>query len=381
MNSLKRIRSSQSGMILALVMSFLGIMMIGVAAVTSMIQHDMRYVSTIKEIGQARYVAEAGIHHALAKLKTNGFSSRTDFSGTLSTGSYNVAYSTVGGRYMITSVGTAAGRTRTVKVEVRDKTPTALNYFSGAGNDITIKIHTWINVALITGDIHANHNVTLDSQPHSEFVINGEVEACGTVTEGTRHDQSDNSDTNLYINSLNNDQATVYESANLITFPDLDFTKYKQAAIDSDDGSYFDSSQSLSGSYSPANGIVYVDGDVTLSDDTVINGGLIANTISIPGGTTLTQVKTGIRNVVVAKSGNIQISGRLEAEEAVILAYQDILTHEHWGAEVVVNGCMLAKRNIQMWNTRTELDYTHIYIEPPDMTAESSGISVVSWTE
>ena len=368
---------SEKGMILPYVLIFIGMIAVNTVLLSAVMQRDVSLIKGIRDREQALYMAEAGINDAFAQIKSQGFASKSNFTGSLDTGSYSVTFSEDSGRHLITSVGTVGGVSETVTAEVQDNTPTALNYFSGAGNDIMIKIHTNVNGSIV-GDLHANNNVYLIVQPHARLDITGDVSATGIVQEGNQHYSSDNKDDDLYINGQANDAATVYEGANRITFPVFDFTKYKEAAIDS--GDYYNSDQVFnSSSLSPGNGIVYVDGDVEILGNCTLNGGLIANRIQISG--TLNQIKTGDRNVIASKDEDIAISGRLETEEAIVMAQQDIRTHEHWGAEVSINGTMLAKRDVQMWNFRTEIDYNHIYIYPIDMTDESSGFDVISWNE
>ncbi|MGB2600461.1 MAG: hypothetical protein WBD00_05405 [Candidatus Omnitrophota bacterium] len=368
---------NKKGFVLPYVLMFIGMIAFITVLLPTVMQRDAALIKGIRDREQARYVAEAGINDAFAQLKSQGFASRSNFTGSLDVGSYSVTFSETGGRHLVTSVGTVSGASKTVTAEVQDNTPTALNYFSGAGNDIMVKIHTNVN-GFIVGDLHANNNVYLIVQPHARLDISGDVSATGIVEEGNQHYNADNKDSDLFINGQANDAATIYEGANRITFPVFDFTKYKEAAIDS--GDYYNSDQTFnSATLSPGNGVVYVDGDVEILGDCTLNGGLIANNIQISG--TLNQVKTGDRNVIASKDQDIAISGRLLTEEAVVLAQQDIRTHEHWGAEVSINGTMLAKRDVQMWNFRTEIDYNHIYIYPIDMTDESSGFNVISWND
>lgn len=374
-DSVKRLSKGRKGNVLPIVLIFIGIIAINTIALSSIMQRDVKLVQRVRNTGKARLMAEAGINDALARIVANGFASKADFTGSLDTGSYSVTFSETGGRHVVTSVGTVSGVSRTVAAEISDNTPTALNYFSGAGNDVLLKIHTNVN-GTITGDIHANNNVYLTVQPHARLDINGDASATGIVQEGNQHYSSDNKDSDLFINGLANDAATIYEGAARITFPVFDFTRYKEAAEDS--GDYYDTDQIFNAAtLSPANGIVYVDGDATIQGACTLNGGLIADNIFITG--TLTQVKTGSRNIIAARDQDIRISGRLEVEEAIVFASQDILTHENWGAQVFVNGTMLAKRDVTMWNFRTEIDYTHVYIYPVDLAPESSGLRLVSW--
>ena len=369
----------QKGMALVMVLALVALMVVAIASVVIMIQQDVGLISAVKLHEQARYMAEAGINQGLASIKEDGLAAWSDISDSLDTGSYSVTLTETGGRYLLASEGTVPGVSKTVSVEVEDKTPTALNYFSGAGNNILLKIHTNVG-GTIVGDLHANNNVNLYVQSHATLDITGDVSATGTVTEGSKYHEGDNKDKDLSINGDNYDTATVYEGADRITFPVFDYPAYQ--ALAEDGGDYYSSGQTFSNTtLSPSSGVVYVDGPVTIQGTVTLNGGLIADSIDIVKDASLEQVKTGDRNIIVAKDGNVSVRGRLEAEEAIVYAAQDIESPSNWGAEVTVNGIMLAMRDITMWNFRTDINYTHVYILPPDMTDESSGLHIVSWNE
>ncbi|MEA3488826.1 MAG: hypothetical protein U9R44_00585 [Candidatus Omnitrophota bacterium] len=361
----------QKGMVLILVMSFMALMIMGAVALSTMIQRDVGLIRRAKEKEQAILVAEAGIYHALAKIRQDGFESRADFEGSLDTGDYSVSFSEIGGRHLVTSTGEVSGVSARVSAELKSPfDDTVFHNFSTAGNNIWIKVHTNVTAASIKGNIHANNNVNLVSQPHSHLAITGDytsnakVSATGLVIEGNKHDQNDNKDDDIEINSLTDDQATVYEGEERINIPNFDYQKYKEAAEDS--GDYYSSNQTFNNeTLSPGNGIVYVDGNATISGTVILNGGMIADNITING--TLDQKKSGDRLVIVAKEEDVTIGGKLAAEEVVIYAERDISTYEDWGAEVVINGVLIAKRDIRMWNFKTEITYAHVYILPPDL--------------
>ncbi|MFH1847421.1 MAG: hypothetical protein ABH869_07705 [Candidatus Omnitrophota bacterium] len=382
------IKGKEKGVVLVIVMFFMSLMVLSAVSLSNMIQQDIRLVEHVRERTQAKFIAEAGINHALAKIQADGFDSRQNFNGALDIGSYTVTHSTfsVSGlaRHRITSVGTISGVSETAIVEVKDSVPTALYCFSGAGNDINIKVHTHIENAVINGNMHANNNLSLTANKmHSKLTVTGDVSATGIVVEGTLHNQSDKQDNNVYINGFANDQAVVTEGSANITFPVFDYTAYKQAA--QDDGLYYSTDKTFSGTpLSPDNGIVYVDGDVIITGEVTLYGGLIAETITIAPNSTLYQKKTADadnRNVIIAKNGDISIAGYLDAEEALIYASQDILSSAGGSLEphVIVNGTMLAARDITMWNTKTHIIYNHVQMSPEDM--EAGGFEVVSWNK
>jgi hypothetical protein len=369
--------SDQKGMALVLVMTFVGLMSLSLMSLALMVQRDMRLVERVKETDQARFLAEAGINHALAEIRTSGFQERSDFTGSLDTGSYSVVYSSSAGRELITSTGSVSGVSSVAMLEVRDNTPTAMNYFSGAENDI--KINSLVTVSSVTGDIHANNNVYIKAGPVvSNFSITGDVSATGIVLEGLRHDQSDIWDWKVYINGVNRDGAAVSEGAPRITFPTFNYNSYREAAIDSGDH-YSGNVVFENVTLSPANGIVYVDGDVEFRGVCVINGGVMANSIHVKN--TLRQNKALNRNVILSRNGDIRVWGRLETQEALVFAAQDIISMQVL-AVLEVNGILLAGRDVNMWNVVTRIVYTYVPMSPADMFGEEGTdiFEVVAWT-
>ncbi len=376
---MKKRSTQEQGIVLIVVMLFVAIMAFSTVSLSTMVQTDVKFIQAVTEREQARYMAEAGINHALAKLQENGFVSRTNFTDRLDNGSYSVEFLESSGKHLVVSTGTVSGASSTVSAELEDLTPTSLDYIACAGNNIKIQAYAGVEELSITGDIHANNDVILVAQIFSKLSIDGDVSASNIVREGTRHDRPDTMDRNVEINGVARDGARVYEDTKRASFPEFDYTSYKDAADDSDD--YYESSQIFSSkTMTPKNGIVYVDGDVTIEGSCTINGGIIADNIYVNG--TLNQFRRGDRNVVIAKDGDIDIGGELYVREACVYASQDIKTHATvwWVTPVVrVKGIMLAKRNIDMFNVKTDLAYTYTYIYPLFMTDETSGVRVVSW--
>jgi len=372
------IQNNKKGVVLAIVLGVVALMVLSTVSLGVMIQQDVRLIRRVKEVEQAQYVAEAGINHALADIKENGFIARSNFVGNLDTGTYSVTYSTVGGRHLVTSVGTVSGVTSTVSAEIADNTPSALNYFCGAGDDV--RINSFIADSEINGDLHANDDIYL----YSGFLfawldITGSVSATGDVQEGSRHNTGswDLWDNHVVINGQSNDSAAVFQGAPRIAFPTFDYTAYQDLALDS--GDYYSSNTVFSSTtLSPGNGIVYVAGEAQFLGACTINGGVVAEEIIIAG--TLTQNKSGTRNVVMAKGGDIEIFGRLYTEEALVYAAQDIVSLQLF-AEIEINGLMLARRDIDMWNFLTRIDYNYVYVAPSDMMDEDGErtFQLVSW--
>jgi len=347
-----------------------------------MLKHNIDLVGVVKYQAQAQYVAEAGIMHALARIKNENFGSRSNFNNNLSVGSYRVTFSKIGDRYLVGSVGTVGTKSDAVSVEIEDYTPSAMYTICSAGNDL--KINAFIAGAEVNGDIHANNNIDLKAAfIFSRLDITGTVSAGGLVKEGSRLHVTDGwsgglMDRNVYINGANEDNATVDEGADRKKLPSFNYQRYREEAVDS--GDYYDTDQVFNGeTFTPANGIVFVDGDVNMQGTCIVNGGIIANSIEIVG--TLTQTKSGNRNVIISRAGDIGVRGRLNTEEAVVYAERDIRSLEI-GADIEINGVMLARRDIYMWNFLTTIDYNYLSTSPADMGDKiTQPFGIVSWNE
>jgi hypothetical protein len=91
-------------------------------------------------------------------------------------------------------------------------------------------------------------------------------------------------------------------------------------------------------------------------------------------------LKSGYRNVIVARKKDIKVRGRLAVEEALIYAARDIIATEVY-ADIEVNGIIMAGRDIYLWNFLVLIDYNHLETWPLDMGQEEEGQSfgVLSW--
>jgi hypothetical protein len=368
----------RKGFAMVMVMGFISLLFITAVSLSTMIARDMRLVDRAIKSEQARSMAEAGINHALARLETDIWA-KSSFSGNLASGSYSVAFSKKGTRQLITSTGTVGEVSVVSSAEIKDNIPPPLDYLIVAGNDV--KLRSFISAATITGKIHANHDVLLTSGAFfSNLYINGDVYAVHNVLEGDVHYTSDSSDTRVYINGLNRDSAVVYESPTpvMTISPIVNLAVYKQKAIDS--GNYTNGNLDVTNrTFTPANGIVYVDGDLTLRGTCTLNGGVVANNIYVIGN--LIQNKTGDRNVIYAKSGDIRIYGSMNVGKALMYAWQDIRGPQD-SSTLRLTGLMVAKRDVSMWNFLVNMTYTYAPVYLKDMLGEGGGeivFDVVSW--
>lgn len=374
----------KKGVVLFIALSFTALISAGTVSLIYMVSNDTMMVRRVQHKGKALLAAEAGISHALADIVQNGFSAgmSDDINGVLDEASYLVTFSETGGRFLITSTGYCRGVERVATLEVRENTPDALNYFAGAGNNVTI--NSLLAAAIVNGDIHANNRVVLHSGPlFASIRITGDVSASDIVREGSRHDDPgttdwrvwlwDLLDDRVFINEDNNDSAVVFEGQPNIVFPTFDFDRYRQTAID--DGSYYPADHVfISEILSPGQGIVYVEGAAIFEGVNTLNGGIIAENIEVRGKLFQNETEHN-RNVIIAKSGNIDIVWKFYTERALVYAAQDIRSIAFLGffddVDIEINGLMLAGRNITFWDVATIINYNYVPVFPVDMMDEN----------
>ena len=71
--NVKRTVQSQKGTVMPIVLSFIFLMVLSTVTLSTMVQRDVRLVQKITESGQEKFLAEAGLNHALADIRENGF--------------------------------------------------------------------------------------------------------------------------------------------------------------------------------------------------------------------------------------------------------------------------------------------------------------------
>ena len=369
----------EQGVVLVIVLSFVMLMVLSTVAFTAILKRDIDLIGRAKFSEQAKNVAEAGVNHAIAKLIADGFDSRTNFNDSLDIGTYSVTYSSSGDRVLVTSVGTVLGVSRTVSAELENRFPTALLKMFAGGNDVKARASSDSANVSITGDIHANNDVELRAVGDGTVSITGSAAAVGIVQEGSQHNADDSLDDNVSINGSFNDTATVTEGADRIKYPTFEYDQYKQEAIDG--GDYYSGNTTFNNqTLSPSSGVIYVDGNVTISGTCTLNGGLVGDDIDIAG--TLTQVKSGDRNFILAKDKDILINEALTVGEAIVYAKRDLRTRAA-GTSIDITGIVLAERDMSFWNVQTNVTYVYKLTHPSDLagTDEKDMVHIVSWTE
>ena len=353
-----------------------------------MLMQDVHMIRHIGKATKAMYIAEAGISNALATLTQNGFAAKdtffplvdNDFGG----GSYQVTVSQIGGRVLISSVGTFQGISQTAGLEVKDNTAGALYYMMCSGTNVRLRTFA-LGLADINGNLHANNNITLYALPLSLMDIGACGGACcdGSVTAVNTITQKEYFWADIRI------AGSVTEGAAPVAFPAFNYIYYQQVA--NAGGDYYNSDHDFgaigeTNDFIPTNGIIYVDGTAKFYGECNLYGGIIADKIEVRG--RFNQIKTGNKNVIIAKGsdgggtkGDIQIFYRLNVEEAVVYAARDFDVRSAF-SYVTVTGSLLAGRNLQIWDVLSFVTYNHKLLQPDGILGpggEEGPFLVVSW--
>ncbi|MBL7158037.1 MAG: pilus assembly PilX N-terminal domain-containing protein [Candidatus Omnitrophica bacterium] len=367
-----------------LVISML-MVLIGVSA-SNMLLQDVHMIRRLENSTKAQYAAEAGISDALATLVQNGFVAKDTMfplADTIGEGSYTVSVTESGERVLLTSVGTVNSASKTVAVEVKDAVPNALYYMLCGGNNVKFRAF-FLGLADINGDIHANNDITLRAQAIALIDIGpcpaGDCD--GNVSAG-----DDISKSTGFLGFINI-AGTETEDAGMVSFPEFDYDYYKTLAQDSSD--YYSSnttigSTSTTTNLSPGNGVVYVDGMLTLRGTINLTGGIVAEKIEVRGQLNQTKDTSHNTNVIIAKGGgspgDIKIFNELATEEAVVYATRDFDVVAAFSV-VNVTGALIAGRNIRVWDAASFVTYNHYILTPGGLSGDDSDdtISIVAWT-
>ena len=252
---------------------------------------NSHYANQLQKSTQALMLAESGLARALSTIKVdwNAISSDGNFPETsLGTGTYDAGVATVSGRYLVSSVGSVEGVTRTVSAEVTPPAISALDY-AFAGGSIAAHVidpGTGQATGTITGDIYSAGPLTLDGPTGGNLLnITGDVDGASTI--------STSSSVTVSGTQTQNYTATV-------NFPTVDFSYYQTIATAN--SQYYNGDQTFaSGALpaAPAGGVIYVNGNVKIRGTQSVTAAVIAT-----GNITIEKSGSTYPRVTVNKFGN-----------------------------------------------------------------------------
>lgn len=352
-------QDQRQGAAMVIVLCLAGVMLLAATSIMMITGSMARKATKIGHGVEALSIAEAGVADVLEQMGTN-YSAMMDtvYTSSFAGGVYVVSTKTdiATGNVTIWSEGTVGDQDRTTVVELLGDA-NVLNYGAlGAGDAMLAEGDITLETAAmdINGSVHANQNV-LHTRGNTQ--IDGPVSACGIIqlpspTTGFAHTPS----------------------ADELVVPDFQpFDEWKDAAIAG--GIYYSSSVSLRRTdLRPANGVVYVDGDVSLANRSSIVGTLVASgTITINNRLTHSAFNTNWPAMLAGMDVNIN---NRNSYYGAIFAGNDISSYNRRNVE----GALVALNNIYVQNGLVINPLTQTpYWSPNQSNAPPPEVNVGGW--
>jgi len=314
-------------------------------------------------------IAEAGAHEAYSILATN-FSARTNAAlyplTTYGGGSYDVTVQAISNNVaVVTSTGSCNEATMAVVLDVRDYggggtegyDETAFEYAMICGGKFTFR--GCGNISSTGGTVRLHANDVLDVRGDAQTDVS--IESSTKIKIG--NNKTIDGDVTAPVLDYKPSKVTITGSANeqavpLVTIPDIDLTPYYNWA--NDNGEVHNGFSFSGASYTPVGGILWVNGDVSISSHAAINGSIIATgDIIMAGDSSVNPSISGFG--IVSRDGNIQntSSGTIKG-----LVYTKTGNYSHT-ANGRVEGQIIIKGDIDKGGNSDVLVYAQTVITPP----------------
>ncbi|MDD5680330.1 MAG: hypothetical protein PHI59_03720 [Candidatus Omnitrophica bacterium] len=375
--------ASKKGAAFLTTVILIGIAVIASAALSFMLLKDAFTVKRLKASTEAYYLAEAGIEEAIQELWDNTFDlSKFPIVRNLGTGNITVNISSSkwasDNILLITSTGTANGISRRLKTEVKANIPLSFNYTILADKKILPTNQTTTNCGNSNG-VHSNSSATGGFlSPPAVYVVgllrpcivNGNASAVGHVRT-------------LLQGSITGTKTDHAPAVSLPSF-DADFFQYYITKATQSGDIYTPSSGTQvfsSTTLTPANGVIYVVGNVSIEHDVSLTGCIIATghiwvNFIVDG--TFNQTQVGNLPALMSRGGGIWIWSPTTLN-GLVYATGDILTLSLWGTfgNININGEIMSKGNITLADKAT---ITYVKQNPPGLGANPIGW-ILNWQE
>ncbi len=360
----------------------LGIAVIASAALSFMLLKDAFTVKRLKASTQAYYLAEAGIEEAVQDLWDNNFdTSRFPIIRTLGGGSISANLNT--SKWMsdnillITSTGTIRGITRTIKTEVKANIPPSFNYVILSNGKTLVTQGSTVNCNTSIG-VHSNSSAwggLFTTSAVDVFglirpcTVNGNASAVGRARERLQG--------TITGTDLDNQPA--------VSLPSFDATFFdyyiNQASASGDVYTPPSGTQHFSTNLNPANGVIYVNGNVSLEGNITINGCIIATgNILVNSITSGTVIQNQVDNLpaLMSRGGWIWICDPTTLN-GLVYASGAIVTFSLFGefGNININGTVMSQGDITLADKAT---INYIKQNPPGLGTNPVGW-ILNWQE
>ena len=319
--------TAKQGSALVIVLGLIVLMTLAGAIMATMTNQSAFRVKKTLKASCALSIAEAGVADVLDIMNSDytagiGVSYKKDFGG----GSFVVTTEQkASGNILITSVAEYENETRTTRLELLGDANASWDALTAecaiiAGGDATLETAA----PEINGRVHANGNIFHSS---GNIKILGDITANGVVQISAQPGFT---------------AVAGHSKENIPTL--LPFDPWIEMAKNG--GIYLEGTQHLKGDFTPANGVLYVNGDVTLSNRSTLKGTLVASgSITIDNRFTQTPFITGSGWPSLMAGIDISLHNR-NKYVGTIFAGNDIITQNN----KEIDGQLIALNNIYLSN-------------------------------
>lgn len=362
----------------------LGMVVIASAALSFMLLRDAFTAKRLKYSTQAYYLAEAGIEEAIAKLWDTGFDtsgspfiSRTNLGAGNITVTLNTTKWVSDNILLIISAGTVQGVSRTIKTEVKATIPTSFNYAVLSSGKTFITQSSVINCGGAIG-IHSNSTArggwfsasAIDVVGiFSHSWVYGNASAVGIVRE-------------RFHGHITGNKTNHASAVSLPPFDTAFFNYYYNLAnASSDVYTPADGTQNFTTNLAPANGVIYVNGNVSLEGDITVAGCIVATgdiQVNYLTRGTVTQTQVGNLPALMSRGGGIWIWDPTTLN-GLVYATGNITIFSLLGdvGDITINGSIISGGDVTISNMTT-LNYTKQ--NPPGLATTPVGW-ILNWNE
>lgn len=336
-----------------------------VAAGMVVIGHQQIFSSIrLRDYVKAQMIAEAGVNDAYNVMKTN-FSARLDPSslpkpfvcGSGDTGTYNIAVITVVSNVSasIISTGFFGSASAMVRADVKNFASTTsaggapipgggspYGWAVLAGCEIRWEGNSQLDLGT-NGYMHANGSY----QANGVNILTANVESCiGIQLDGQAAIRGIGK---APVISASSDKITtkLTQSVPVVAIPNIDLTPYYNVALAN--GQVFSGSKSLSGTVTPAGGVMWVNGDISFAKGTY-NGSFIATGSmelkAAAAGDSITVTNSTHYPVLAARDGSIVIKQAKTFTFGGLIYVKTGNFDKQGNGDVAGNGAIIAAGNV-----------------------------------
>lgn len=348
---------NRDGSAIMIVICVSGILLITAVAISFMAGNAAFTSRKLHSGEQALAIAEAGAADMLSKLRQDfGAWANTSITTNFAQGAYVVTsqMSTNTGNVLITSTGTVGSDERTTALEVLGDLWLLYDSVVGAGDAILAENDCTLDTAALAvhGRVHANSDVL---HTHGNTVIDGDVSSCGVVE--------------VEVSPGHNK----LPGSGRVVVPDYQpFDAWKAWAQSG--GIYYPASVTLpAATLTPGNGVVYVDGDVEVRNQSGLVGTLVAaGTITIENRFDQTPFNTNWPALLAGIDVNLH---NRNVYNGVIFAGNNVSSRNFR----TINGCIIALNNVEADNRMVINPLTYSPAWDPTDTNPAPELIVGGW--